>query len=335
MCVTMNGSQPADLAKTITGTVEVVDPKGDVVQAIFYQNQINGSPMATPGPSRGGRLPQGLAHLRATPTAYDAQEARGDALVIPILTDDFGSITPFLPPANFLDTIAAHFPGEVSFSMSFSRGISKGAVVHLQLGGYHVVCAEYASDIAGAVREVEPSKRPRLTQDVCDELERGYRSPFGVCCFAPGRSLKTEPIAFGYKPRKPGVLRMYMLEAHGTMPNYDEVVDADHTVFFGSYQSTYGAEMYYGREPMDPKYAHFAPARLGGIKLTETKKLNGDLVLYVNDLQATGQAHLHCETPPEIIASPTRPVEIYTAYTDGAYDVEHREQTGATSFAID
>lgn len=312
MCLTLHGG--TSLSATIHGIFEVL--RGDTLKhAVFYQNKLAPTTrlrphvVSAPSPRRpivlhndrfgagapawasGGTVPGW--DFGQPQAATSDNEPRGNALVIPLL-GAFDSIELIDLSRNkqCLRDIAKTFEPR-------GRGASKGfdflggertlgRVQVLEYDIYTIVIAERASDIPQAVQQVPANKRPPLSQEVFDSLDKGYASPIAVCCFDPTAAGDAAPVGFLYTPFRPDFMFLYTLDGHdGKAPDLNARITLDHTLFVGSHthgmMSGIGSVIDY-TEPVPRDLEGILLGRAMGCRVTDTY-LNGDFVFRTEDVR--------------------------------------------------
>lgn len=293
-------------------------------KAFWAQGASGGDPLGGAGEDK---LSQGdgLDHWNIDDEALPAD---GDALVIPLLTGDFDSIKPLDLPATLLEDIDRVLVPPAPKVLSGRRTrMPPGAprVKHQQYGPYHLVLAESAEVIASEVKGLDSKIRPDLDQETCDELARAYGCPFAVLCFNSAAMVRTQPVAFAFKPQYPTRLMVYTLEAHGHVPNYQEIVQRDHTLFVGSWKmdGSAGKEVRYSN-PLPTALEPYVLPRVHGVRINKQgfgqgKTLNGDLGFYLPDLHK-GNVRGLWVTPPKVKPAADRPKVVVSFNAGSLYN---------------
>lgn len=312
MCISL---APVQFGKTVTGMHEAEDGS----HVVFYQNVV-GAPTAKPASSttRGGRRRSASAAKGAAlPGNWQvASKARGNALVIPLVTGDFGSVELLRGTAETPDLLRdirrTLLPPQRRSRGSRSFGSdSKGAVVIEQFDIYTIVRAENASAIPNAVKAVEARKRPPLNQELFDALESWYGCPFAVACFNTDDDQgESKPIAFKYQPLYPDVFMIYTLDGHdGGVPDLNAQVELDHTVFASTWRSKAdaGKTVRYS-DDIPAELKPYVPERVVGRSLPAgTTMVNGDILVPIDSV-AAGQFEAYRVLPPNAPARDAVPL---------------------------
>lgn len=308
MCISV---APAAFGQTITGIHEA--PDGSHV--VYYQNVV-GSPRGSSGfvsstrssapfnwlvPEKAGQsAPQMPSNWEIT------DEPRGNALVIPLVTGDFGSVellrgtgqTPRLL-ADIRKVLPAPLTrGIPNLSMAISLDTEKSMVVIEQFDIYTIVRAERASAIPQAVSMVDARRRPPLNAELFETLERWYDCPFAVACFNPADQGESKPIAFRYEPKYREVFMIYTMDAHdGGVPDLNARVGLDHTVFASTHDGRRGKEVRY-TDSISTELRPYVPSHVVGRSMPEgTELLNGDILVSVESVRA-GEFEAYRVLPP-------------------------------------
>lgn len=296
MCMSI---APVTFGKTVTGLYEA----DDNTHVIFYQNVIGSSSIRPPrgalsmtAPStrrtstRRGSKTAGGNWDTGAPASSDSK-ASGNALVIPLMTDDFDSIQLLEDtehtPSLLADIRRAVQPAGRGRLRRNSKSVSLGAdsVIIQQFGIYTLVLASRAGLIPGAVKKVEARKRPPLQKALFDAIEKWYDCPFAVACFNNADAGESKPIAYAYTPRYQDKFMIYTLDGHdGGVPDLNAQVELDHAVFAGSYRSTSGNPVSY-RDAIPAGLRRFVPSNVVGTAFPKgTKLINGDILVNVDDV---------------------------------------------------
>ncbi|MCA9804867.1 MAG: hypothetical protein KC777_23015 [Cyanobacteria bacterium HKST-UBA02] len=279
MCISI---APVSFGNTVTGLYEA----DDKTHVIFYQNVVSQKGASTP-------VTRTRSRRGATaPSNWTGRKASGNALVIPIMTDDFKSIRLLSDTADTPDLLA-----DVRRSLQPPRRRSRGSlrgskgmsdqVIIQQFDIYTLVLAPHASLIPDAIKKVPAAKRPPLEQELFNQLEAWYDCPFAVACFSDADAGESKPVAYAYSPKYPDYFMIYTLDGHdGSVPNLDAVVDLDHTVFAGSYRMDGGKSVAYSDE-IPAGLEKFVPRSVVGKAFPKgTRMINGDIVVAVEDVVA-------------------------------------------------
>lgn len=292
MCISI---APVSFGNTVTGLYEA-DHRTHV---IFYQNVV--SPTGASSQAATSRSPRRRG--ASAPANWTGRKASGNALVIPIMTDDFKSIRLLTETADTPDLLA-----DVRRALAPPRRRSRGGlrgskgmgdqVIIQQFDIYTLVLATRASLIPDAVEAVPAAKRPPLTRALFDQLEAWYDCPFAVACFSDADKGESKPVAYAYTPRYPDYFMIYTLDGHdGSVPDLDAVVDLDHTVFAGSYRMEGGSTVNYSDE-IPAGLSKFVPKAVVGRAFPKgTRMVNGDIVVAVDDVVA-GRFEAFRAVPP-------------------------------------
>ncbi len=261
---------PASFSKTITGTWEVfVD--GRVNHVLWYQNNVGKihprrvdtlewcvgrvantrdwfrsceSPMRETSISV-SQLVKAVEEKTGKPFPYPIPPeiifGEGNCLIIPLLgTWESIKLMNTLQTADLLDDIVkALLPPVPPFSGVVFESIqerSAGGLVFLQFDIYDIVLAEFASDIAAVLPQIQESKRPKINPQVFDTFNSWYRCPVALCCFNTADSGTAKPLGFAFEPMYPDKLVVYTMDGHeGGPPDPTADVKLDHDIFVGSY----------------------------------------------------------------------------------------------------
>jgi len=289
---------PVTFGKTVTGLYEA----DDNTHVIFYQNAIGASALPL-GRRRGSSSLLSLTAPRtptrrgsAVPKNWDtgkktgSDAANGNALVIPLMTADFKSITLLTDTAD-----TPHLLSDIRSAVQpRSRGTlrrgslsAKGAdtVVIQQFDIYTIVTASRASLIPAAVKSIESRKRPPLAKEVFAAIEKWYDCPFAVACFNNADAGESKPIAFSYAPKYSGKFLIYTLDGHdGTVPDLNATVELDHAVFAGSYRASTGNRVNYG-DAIPAGLKGLIPTYVVGTAFPKgTRMVNGDILVDIDDV---------------------------------------------------
>ena len=183
MCVSMNESE---MSKTIVYAAPAM-LGGKVVHVLGYQNQARSegpNAMVLPFPTAAKMGPNNMVDMTECPG---------------LLTDLRAITTPMARG------------GARSFSGS------RGLVQVFALGSYHVVLAEDARDIAGALKRVPGEKRPTAKPGFFDAYYDLYPGqPVAVCCWAG--NVAPEPLLWWFEPTDPDTLFFPGVDAHDGEP---------------------------------------------------------------------------------------------------------------------
>ena len=307
MCIAI-APMPQSFAKTVEGLFEA--ETGEHVS--FYSNTV-GRPRHRPSDLIAA-APRGIAPRQQTrrsgrPSHWKVNEALGNALVIPLLTDDFESIHLLRETAdtpNLLrDIRSALTPPRPKTrggrGVSFGMGADSVKIENFDI--YTLVQASRASLIPDAVRLVDSKKRPPLNAKLFEFLESAYDCPFVVACFDPSEGGSSKPIAYRYRPRYADLFMIYTLDSHdGSVPKLDEVVTLDHAVFAGSYRMKGGTPVDYS-DKIPASLRPYVPTNVVGRSLDGKKLVNGDIVVSVDDVVA-GKFDALRVSPPNVERDP-------------------------------
>jgi len=302
MCISI---APVTFGNTVTGLFEAADD----THVIFYQNVIGASSLR-PGRGRGrvfSAAPMSLTAPRrtstrrgsATPDNWNtgseggSDEANGNALVIPLMTNDFSSIRLLREaaetPSLLADIRRAVQPVSRSRgplrrgSKSISFGVDTVVIENFDI--YTLVTASRASLIPDAVKQIESRKRPPLAKETFAALEKWYDCPFAVACFNNADAGQSKPIAYAYTPKYPKHFLIYTLDGHdGTVPDLKATVELDHAVFAGSYRASTGQPVRYS-DTIPAALRKFVPEKVVGTAFPKgTRLINGDILVSVADV---------------------------------------------------
>ncbi len=293
MCLSI---APVKFGKTITGLYEA----DDNTHVIFYQNAIGAtrlpisrsrrSPVLSLTAPRGGTAKKELPKNWGSGKA-GSDAANGNALVIPLMTDNFDSVrllretakTPSLL-TDIRTVVQPVSRGVLRKGIPFgTKGTDQVRIEQFDI--YTLVTASRASLIPDAVKAVPSNKRPPLNQAIFEKLEEWYDCPFVVACFDNAQAGESKPIAYAFEPRYPGQFLIYTLDGHdGTVPNLDETVTLDHAIFAGSYRSSKGRPVNY-RDTIPAALKKYVPTHVVGDAFpVGTKLINGDILVHVDDV---------------------------------------------------
>jgi hypothetical protein len=297
MCISI---APVTFGNTVTGLYEA----DENTHVIFYQNSVSGAtnlrrrsgpPMLSmTAPRRRGGAAKG-----STPSNWNtgrktgSEAANGNALVIPIMTNDFDSIRLLREtastPSLLKDIRKAVQPVSRGGLRRGSKGISFGvgadSVVIESFDIYTLVLASRASLIPDAVKKIESRKRPPLAKETFAALEEWYDCPFAVACFNNDDAGEAKPIAYAYEPKYPDNFLIYTLDGHdGTVPDLNATVELDHAVFVGSYRASTGRPVNYS-DAIPAALKKYLPAKVVGTAFQKgTRLVNGDILVAVDDV---------------------------------------------------
>lgn len=293
MCISI---APVSFGNTITGLYEA----DENTHVIFYQNTIAASATRLRAGASRGALGLTAPRRRGSKTPANwntgrkagSGAANGNALVIPLMTDDFASIRLLRETANtpnlLKDIRRAVQPvsrGGLRSRGPASFGGGADTVVIESFDIYTLVTASRASLIPDAVKSIESRKRPPLAKETFAALEEWYDCPFAVACFNNDDAGEAKPIAYAYTPKFPEHFLIYTLDGHdGKVPDLNATVDLDHAVFVGSYRSTSGNTVSYS-DFLPAELRTFLPKKVVGTAFQKgTRAINGDILVAVDDV---------------------------------------------------
>jgi hypothetical protein len=299
MCISI---APVTFGNTVTGLYEA----DENTHVIFYQNTVSGASNlrrsrsgGTPVLSMTAPAKRGRRSAPKTPSNWNtgrtagSEAANGNALVIPLLTDNFDSIKLLRETANTPNLLkdirrAVQPPASRGgLRRGGGKGISFGVdtVVIESFDIYTLVLASRASLIPDAVKSIESRKRPPLAKETFAALEQWYDCPFAVACFNNEDAGEAKPIAYAYEPKYPDQFLIYTLDGHdGTVPDLNATVELDHAVFVGSYRASTGRPVSYG-DYIPGTLKQYLPAKVVGTAFQKgTRLINGDILVAVDDV---------------------------------------------------
>lgn len=299
MCISI---APVTFGNTVTGLYEA----DENTHVIFYQNTVSGASNLRRGRSGGAPMlsmtapsTRGRRGTAKTPSNWNtgrktgSDAANGNALVIPIMTENFDSIRLLRDTANTPNLLkdlrrAVQPPASRGgLRRGSAKGISFGAdsVVIESFDIYTLVLASRASLIPDAVKAIESRKRPPLAKETFAALEKWYDCPFAVACFNNEDAGEAKPIAYAYEPKYPEQFLIYTLDGHdGTVPNLDATVELDHAVFVGSYRASTGRAVNYS-DSIPASLQKYLPSKVVGTAFQKgTRLINGDILVAVDDV---------------------------------------------------
>lgn len=310
MCISV---APVEFGKTVTGLHQASDGS----HVVFYQNVVGSG---TRSRSRGSANRPDLLSASVSSMMPDnwsvedeeaalpdnwkiAEKPRGNALVIPLITSDFGSVELLRATAETPDLLkdvrrSLMPPQRRSRGPATLGGTRGGDVVIEQFDIYTIVRAENASAIPEAVEAVDARQRPPLNQELFDALERWYGCPFAVACFNNADQGESKPIAFKYSPKYSKVFMIYTLDGHdGSVPDLNATVDLDHTVFASTHDGEKGNKVRYS-DDIPEELAPYVPSHVVGRSLPSgTRLVNGDILVPVESVKA-GKFEAYRVLPP-------------------------------------
>ncbi len=129
---------------------------------------------------------------------------------------------------------------------------TRGAVV-VEYGAYDVVLASSARNIPAALDQVNPAKRPSVSDELLAWYDRNFPEySFLLACFNNAYEMAADPILVSYEPQDPSTVFVPGLESHNGLPpalgSRGHV--RDFKVAFGSLLAD-GSDSYSGRVPYD------------------------------------------------------------------------------------
>ncbi len=317
MCISI---APIEFAETVTGLYEAADGK----HVVFYQNkagkpkrfegvlsaaphdfgvvgpQIGGLGLTAPRNWTGGGKPR-----RELPGNWLPSKPLGNALVIPIMSDDFDSIellketaqTPRLL-SDIRDALSGPrlLGGRGSVSFSDAKGIDRVEVEQFDI--YMLVKASRAGLIPDAVQSLPLRVRPPVNAELFDFLEKNYDCPFVLGCFNNDDVGPTsKPIAYKYTPSFPGHFMIYTTDSHsGKAPELDAKVKLDHAIWVGSHRLTKGTKVHYS-DAIPAALQPYVPSQVLGRTLHNVTMINGDFAVAVDDVAAGNFNAYRVSTP--------------------------------------
>ena len=291
MCISI---APVEFGKTVTGLHQASDGS----HVVFYQNVVGSGMRPDLHSNTRGSAPANWSldgeadQSQALPENWKiAEKPRGNALVIPLVTGDFGSIQ-LLPgtaetPNLLKDIRRTLLPPQRRSRAPATLGAKGGDVVIEQFDIYTIVRAENASDIPAAVEAVDARQRPPLNAELFETLERWYGCPFAVACFNNADQGESKPIAFKYSPLYRDVFMIYTMDAHdGGIPDVEATVGLDHAVFASTHDGEKGKRVHYSDEIV-PALQRYVPSHVVGRSMPAgTRMVNGDILVPVDSVRA-------------------------------------------------
>lgn len=220
------------------------------------------------------------------------------------------------PFKNFMQDIAeaSIFRGK---TLGSSRGLVFGAAADARVfdvGSYTVVLAEHASQIPLALQKVSEDKRPALSYQLLNGLNKLYpNQPLAVCCW--GGSVQAEPLLWWYEPKDKDTLFMPTMDAHdGGAPDVKATVKTDHVIMAGSFlkrasrKNLYNAVLY--KNDIPKNVATLLPALSFGSELPHRLK-NGDIFVKTEDLMYDKDGKFSCPIAKRGVSSTSIDIEIH------------------------
>ena len=288
MCLTLG---KASLSNTILYGAEVKRPDGQVVHALGYQNTAQSLAGRRTGGHSGNAMMFGVP---AIPGSMGRDNIINTEHFPHILEDMARAVTPVTR-------------GEASFSYERgSKGILSPRVEVFQVGIYHLVLAEYATEdaIREALKQVPEEKRPPLKTDIFGALSKWYPDwAFLMFCFNNRGAARAHPALLWYEPSDPGELFLPALDCHtGEVPDLDQLVTVDHTVAVGSYQMKEGPAVarvnYTDVAAMSQAVRPLLLPQVVGLPLTDVPRtINGDFYVNLDRLQKESRLNLERRSP--------------------------------------
>jgi hypothetical protein len=277
MCMSVSPGIPVRFSNTVLYAAEIIDPNGELVHVLGYQNKVQNGV----GPrSWIGRL--------------FSRQLTGNAMILAFpaipksMTDENILVTRQYP--HILQDMAKALtpkPRSLGRSLgvnSFCQGIPP-VVQIFESGIYTVVLAQDPKAIPEALHQVPEAKRPSLNPELFDAYARWYPDwTIALCCFNTREEKLGDPLLWWYKPMNPDVLFLPGLDGHtGDLPDLNATVDIDHTIAVGSHQMKRGIPIYYQDELSNTIQPYLLDQLIGTQLLSRMP--NGDFYCEVNDVR--------------------------------------------------
>lgn len=204
------------------------------------------------------------------PSQGKVELVQGAQSTVGLMTSITAGLSPLVPN---------HSRGSRTFR---SAGESHTAHVE-EYGDYHVVIAEYATDMLKVIKQVPAKRRPPITGQLQALVEwYGKKFPdytFVLACF-DGAVRPTHPIMVSYVPDNDDVVYCPGLDGHdGTIPEIGQTIKRDFKVAFAACDITLPHNVSYKQS------AWWIPTSVAGFYDNRTDAPNGDYVVPLLNLQ--------------------------------------------------
>lgn len=141
-------------------------------------------------------------------------------------------------------------------------------------GSYTVLLSESCQGMPAALSLVDEKKRPKISKEMLDGMEKLYPNHhFAICCWQG--SVEAEPLLWYYVPQNPDSLFFPTMDAHdGKPPVVDSMVYVD--AWYLTKSEEKGNKVYYGKYPQG--YQHLLPINVVGTSIRRALP-NGDFTM--------------------------------------------------------